>query len=315
VPTSPKLAPLAGVIVVVGLAGALVWALTTGRGDAPVPPEADRSSAHQELFLPQKIAFRPVEVDARALDEARARTPSAPPPSDERLAPILTAMTQLGRAERTGAEPHAQRQAQRRFGLQLSEALARDGAPGLQAVEAALWPRFRQALQTIEETCVRDGLTLPDLHDTLEGTLAADLDIVGAFLPLGQALTLLSPTGAVRPADWPIVRIAFRLRLFASLEGSATPQELLAPLETRTFYLWRLHNAPITNQALRLRWAERMPTYVPGYPRQTARTVVLAQSGQLTAARQALLAARQDRPDLAPLLETWLPLLDAPQNP
>jgi hypothetical protein len=321
--STPQKSPVLPAVLAVGCVGlilVLAYALLSGPGavsprddpgaDASEPDSAVAApdAADDPWFLVDKIAFRPVVVDAKALEAARGRGRGK---LDEPLdfTPVERALDPLGRAERTGADPATQREAQQRFSVHVSQTYARGGAPGAQALEAALWTRFRAALEAVSAGAKAQGKTVEELGPTVGTELDGPLDRVGSFLTLGRQIGLMDRWGAVQEQDWPVVRLAFRIRFFASFAGAVSPDELLAAEEVRTFYLWRLHNAPVTDAGLRTRWANRMSARVDGYPSSIALVVVLVGDGKTEQARQALELAREQHPERAGLLEAWATLL------
>lgn len=292
----------------------------------PDPPTADRTpdtgrsaaapeSQREALFDSTKIALRPVPIDAAKLEAARSRLLRGPTPEAADTSRLTTALLELGRAERTGAEPKVQRAAQHAFSVQLTQIYAISGPRGAQELEAAIWKEFRKALMTVSEAARKRGEIVEALAPTTGTELDPALDRVGSFLTLGRQIGLFNRWGKVAEDDWPVVRLAHRVRFFASYAGAVNPDELLAPEEVRTFYLWRLHNAPVTDAALRARWAETMARRVDGYPSAVALVVVLHQDGQKDKVQAALETARELHPEHAKLLDAWATLLDKPAPP
>ncbi len=317
-PPRSRVLPIVFAVGSVGLIVALAYTLLSGppaaRGpgvDVAEGVDAGPAPSHTQdpYFLWDSIAFRPVAIDAESLQAAREKQRRGEPGSPLDFTPVERALTGLGRAERTGAEPAQQQAAQQRFTVHVTQTYSAGGAPGAQALEDALWTRFRASLEAVSAGSKAQGKTVEEIARTTGTALDTDLDTVGSFLTLGRQIGLMDKWGNVKAEDWAVVQLAFRIRFFASFAGAVHPDELLAPEETRTFYLWRLHNAPVTDENLRTRWASRMSARVEGYPAAIAVVVLLVDSGKTEPARQALEVARELHPERAALLDHWATLL------
>ncbi len=307
-PTPSRLLPALLLLGLIALGGLLAYAALRPPPDTLAPAPED---AAPDLLDPQRIAFLPAPIDAAALERARAHLTTGPLPAPELRDPLLARFHELNRLEATRASEPTRRPVETALAIRVRELLGVAGKPGLYTFIEHTLPDFRAALQTLHQRAAQQPLPIEELIQAPPDDLLPAVQWAGGFVLLARSVGLMDPQGAIAPRLAPLVDLLYRYRWYTTLTGSADPRELLTRDEYRLLVRWRLQEAQNLPIQQRLRYIHEAATLDPDFPAPAAEGVLLTQDNNIAAARERFAEQATLRPDLAPLMDRYLQLLDA----